>query len=169
MCVTILNGVHLFLTIAGENDRVQGVGHGNQINGMKVIGDSLYTCGIDDSVKQVDIVSNSYTSADTKLGSQPRSMDIKGDTIITASVKEVRSTADCILRLLSTYNQRHCHHFPISTPLVCHRFTAVICVPSITFSPQLHSLNILMFDPHKEIVYVTHFHAINAEFLHLLL
>jgi hypothetical protein len=56
---------------------------------MKIIGNSLYTCGIDDSVKQVDIRTNNYTSADVKLGSQPHGMDIKDDTIITASVKEV--------------------------------------------------------------------------------
>jgi hypothetical protein len=56
---------------------------------MKVISNSLYTCGIDDSVKQVDISSNSYTNVDIKLGSQPHGMDIKDDTIITASVKEV--------------------------------------------------------------------------------
>lgn len=76
-------------SVAGENDRIQGVGHGNQINGMTTIGDSLYTCGIDDSVKQVDLASNTYTSADIKLGSQPRGMDAKDDTIITASIKEV--------------------------------------------------------------------------------
>ncbi|PNF17233.1 hypothetical protein B7P43_G05228 [Cryptotermes secundus] len=56
---------------------------------MKIIGNSLYTCGIDDSVKQVDISSNNYTSADIKLDSQPRGMDVKDDTIITASVKEI--------------------------------------------------------------------------------
>jgi hypothetical protein len=82
--------------VAGENDRIQGVGHGNQINGMKIIGNSLYTCGIDDSVKQVDITSNSYTSADIKLGSQPHGMDAKGDTIITASVKEVSNEAKIV-------------------------------------------------------------------------
>jgi len=80
-------------SVAGENDRIQGVGHGNQINGMKTIGDSLYTCGIDDSVKHVDLASNSYTSADIKLGSQPRGMDAKDDTIITASIKEVGTEA----------------------------------------------------------------------------
>lgn len=39
----------------GENDRILGVGHGNQVNGMKVTEGILYTCGIDDSLKQVDI------------------------------------------------------------------------------------------------------------------
>lgn len=41
----------------GENDRIEGVGHGNQINGIKPDGNTLYTCGIDDSVKQIDIES----------------------------------------------------------------------------------------------------------------
>lgn len=41
----------------GENVRVDGLGHGNQINGMKPNGSILYTCGIDDSVKQIDIES----------------------------------------------------------------------------------------------------------------
>lgn len=40
---------------SGENDRVQGAGHGNQINGMKAFNGTLYTIGIDDSLKQIDI------------------------------------------------------------------------------------------------------------------
>lgn len=39
----------------GENDRIQGAGHGNQINGMRAHDGVLYTCGIDDTLKQVDI------------------------------------------------------------------------------------------------------------------
>lgn len=73
----------------GENDRIQGVGHGNQMNGMKSVESFLYTCGIDDSVKQVDVASNSYTGSDMKLGSQPRGMDVKDDIIIAGSVKEI--------------------------------------------------------------------------------
>ncbi|XP_067003556.1 actin-interacting protein 1 [Anabrus simplex] len=73
----------------GENDRILGVGHGNQINGMKAVDSSLYTCGIDDSVKQVDVASNSYTGSDMKLGSQPRGMDVYNDIIIAGSVKEI--------------------------------------------------------------------------------
>lgn len=73
----------------GENDRIQGIGHGNQINGMCTVGSYVYTCGIDDSVKQIDAASKTYTGVDTKLASQPRGMGLKGDTIVTASVKEV--------------------------------------------------------------------------------
>lgn len=65
---------------------------------MKIIGNSLYTCGIDDSVKQVDISSNNYTSADIKLESQPRGMDVKDDTIITASVKEVSNETKIVFQ-----------------------------------------------------------------------
>lgn len=39
----------------GENDKVEGKGHGNQINGMKAHNGTLYTIGIDDSLKQIDI------------------------------------------------------------------------------------------------------------------
>lgn len=158
------------LTISGENDRIQGAGHGNQINGMKVIGDSLYTCGIDDSVKQVDVASNSYTNADIKLGSQPHGMDVKGDTIITASVKEVSNTPDCVPRLCllrsllhfsptsasplikssQFFSHKHftCNKaFSILLPqalLLCHLLTAVYL--QLLHLPICHLLDIFMFD-----------------------
>uniref|UniRef100_A0A1B6DMK2 Actin-interacting protein 1 n=1 Tax=Clastoptera arizonana TaxID=38151 RepID=A0A1B6DMK2_9HEMI len=73
----------------GENDRIEGVGHGNQINGMKAEGEFLYTCGIDDSVKQVSTSNKAYTNVDVKLPSQPRGMDVKDGVIVTATVKEI--------------------------------------------------------------------------------
>ena len=76
----------------GVNDRISGAGHGNQINGMKVVGDSLYTCGIDDNLRVVDLNTNSYTNVnDVKLGSQPRGMDSRNGQIIISTVKEVTS------------------------------------------------------------------------------
>lgn len=91
---TIYTGSHDgFITAwdakTGDNDRIQGAGHGNQINGMKAEGSFLYTCGIDDSVKQVSIADKAYTHVDVKLPSQPRGMDVKGDIIVAGSVKEV--------------------------------------------------------------------------------
>ncbi|XP_012251061.1 actin-interacting protein 1 isoform X2 [Athalia rosae] len=79
---------------SGENDRVQGQGHGNQINGMKAAGDLLYTCGIDDSLKVVDIPSNSYTGASIKLDSQPKGLDIYGDIVVTVSVNQITVVQD---------------------------------------------------------------------------
>lgn len=45
----------------GENDRIEGLGHGNQINGLKPLDNTLYSCGIDDSLKQIDIESKYLT------------------------------------------------------------------------------------------------------------
>ncbi|XP_045478139.1 actin-interacting protein 1 [Harmonia axyridis] len=80
----------------GENDRVEGKGHGNQINGMKAHDGTLYTIGIDDSLKQIDIEGNTYKSQDVKLGSQPRGMDIlkEQNIIVTASVNEITVVQD---------------------------------------------------------------------------
>jgi len=79
---------HYFFKL-GENDRVKGVGHGNQINGMKLDNDYLYTCGIDDSLRQVEVQSNSYTELQVKLNAQPRGMDLNSKVLVTATVKEV--------------------------------------------------------------------------------
>lgn len=74
---------------SGVNDRIAGAGHGNQMNSMKVVGDRLYTCGIDDTLRIVDISSNTYTNEVVKLGSQPRGMDISNNRVFIATVKEV--------------------------------------------------------------------------------
>ncbi|ODM88027.1 Actin-interacting protein 1 [Orchesella cincta] len=76
--------------VTGVNDRISGTGHGNQINGMKVVGSTLYTCGIDDTLRLVDLNTYAYTNVnDVKLGSQPRGMDINGERVIIATVKEL--------------------------------------------------------------------------------
>lgn len=76
---------------SGENDRISGNGHGNQINGMKAFGSKVFTCGIDDSLKQFDKESKAYTALDLKLGSQPRGMDIlkEQELVVSASVQEI--------------------------------------------------------------------------------
>lgn len=82
--------VYNFYSITlGENDRVKGLGHGNQINGMKLDSDYLYTCGIDDSLRQVDVKSNAYTDLQVKLNAQPRGMDFNSNLLVTATIKEV--------------------------------------------------------------------------------
>ncbi|OXA52969.1 actin-interacting protein 1 [Folsomia candida] len=74
----------------GVNDRISGTGHGNQINGMKIVGNILYTCGIDDNLRLADLGTFAYTNVnDVKLGSQPRGMDISGNKVIIATVKEL--------------------------------------------------------------------------------
>lgn len=60
----------------GSNNRVTGNGHGNQINGVRAHGDFVYTCGIDDALKQISAEGNTYTGVEMKLPCQPRGMDI---------------------------------------------------------------------------------------------
>ncbi|XP_072394337.1 actin-interacting protein 1 [Diabrotica undecimpunctata] len=81
---------------SGENDRVAGAGHGNQVNGIKVSEETVYTCGIDDSLRQIDVEGNTYKPQSLKLGSQPRGMDIlkSENVIITASVNEITVAKD---------------------------------------------------------------------------
>jgi WD40 repeat protein len=57
---------------------------------MKVVGDTLYTCGIDDTLRLVDLKTYAYTNVnDVKLGSQPRGMDTRDNQVIVATVKEL--------------------------------------------------------------------------------
>ncbi|XP_017761124.1 PREDICTED: actin-interacting protein 1 [Eufriesea mexicana] len=74
----------------GDNDRVQGHGHGNQINGMKAAKNVLYTVGIDDTLRSVDIDTNTYIdTAVIKLDSQPRDLDIYKDIIVIVTFREI--------------------------------------------------------------------------------
>lgn len=75
----------------GSCDRVGGVGHGNQVNVVRSHGDFSYTCGIDDSLKQLSLEANVYTGIDLKLSCQPRGMDILKEekTIVVGCVKEL--------------------------------------------------------------------------------
>lgn len=56
---------------------------------MKLDHDYLYTCGIDDSLRQVDVKSNAYTDLQIKLNAQPRGMDFNSNLLVTVTVKEV--------------------------------------------------------------------------------
>ncbi|XP_069967180.1 actin-interacting protein 1 [Bactrocera oleae] len=81
---------------SGVNDRISGAGHGNQINGIVAWGDFVYTCGIDDSLRQISVESNSYTDYVVKLNCQPRGLAIfRNENIIAlACVKELTLVQD---------------------------------------------------------------------------
>ncbi|XP_054261578.1 actin-interacting protein 1-like [Macrosteles quadrilineatus] len=111
---TIYTGSHDgFITTwdakTGETERVAGLGHGNQINSMRAVNGLMYTCGIDDSVKQVDTAIKAYTSVNVQLGSQPRGMDVKGDVIVAATIKEI-----CVLQ-----NERKVASIPVTYEPSC--------------------------------------------------
>lgn len=77
---------------SGVNNRVGGNGHGNQVNSVRSInGDFIYTCGIDDSLKQISLEGNVYTGVDLKLPCQPRGMDVlkQQNIIIVGCTQEI--------------------------------------------------------------------------------
>ncbi|XP_016976697.1 actin-interacting protein 1 [Drosophila rhopaloa] len=81
---------------SGTNDRITGTGHGNQINGIAAWGDFVYTCGIDDSLRQFSVEGNTYTDYVVKLNCQPRGLAIlRSENIIAlACIKEVTLVQD---------------------------------------------------------------------------
>lgn len=90
----------------GTNDRVGGVGHGNQVNGVRSNGDFAYTCGIDDSLKQISVEGNAYTGVDLKLPCQPRGMDI---------IKEAKITVvGCVKEIVVVQDDRKVSSLPIN-------------------------------------------------------
>ncbi len=78
------------------NNRVAGNGHGNQVNGIRAFGDFAYTCGIDDSLREINIEGNTYTDGTVKLNSQPRGLDIfrEQNIVILACQKEITVVQD---------------------------------------------------------------------------
>lgn len=68
-----------------------GNGHGNQVNGLRAFGDFAYTCGIDDSLREINIEGNTYTDGTVKLNSQPRGLDIfrEQNIVILACQKDI--------------------------------------------------------------------------------
>lgn len=62
-----------------------------QMNGICSWGDFVYTCGIDDSLRQINIEGNSYTDAVVKLNCQPRGIAIfrEQNIIALSCVKEI--------------------------------------------------------------------------------
>lgn len=81
---------------SGTNDRVAGIGHGNQINGIRSAGDVIYTCGIDDSLREISVEGNTYTDTVVKLNCQPRGLDVLREQgiVICACQRDVTIVKD---------------------------------------------------------------------------
>lgn len=76
-----------------EHDRVNGTQHTNQIQDMVAKDDLIYTCGLDDCIKAIDVKTNQFSSnfGPIKLSVQPRGLSVVKDsnTIIVAGVNEL--------------------------------------------------------------------------------
>ena len=104
---------------SGVNNRTTGNGHGNQINGVRAFGDFVYTCGIDDSLKQINTDGNTYTGVDMKLPCQPRGMDILRDQNVIV--------VGCVQELVVVQENRKVFSMPISYEASCVSINAETC------------------------------------------
>lgn len=73
----------------GESHRISGVGHGNQMNGMVTVKEKIFTCGIDNAIKEIDTMTKAFTNTNIKLASQPRGLAGHGNTLVVPCEKEV--------------------------------------------------------------------------------
>lgn len=75
----------------GEHDRVGGLQHTNQVQDMTVGKDLVYTCGLDDTIRAIDMKSNQYSTSfgTIKLSVQPKGIAASGDKLIVAGVNEL--------------------------------------------------------------------------------
>ncbi|MCL4128450.1 UNVERIFIED_CONTAM: hypothetical protein GTU68_035864 [Idotea baltica] len=78
----------------GENDRIEGKGHGNQVTGIVVKEDAVYTSGIDDTVKLINPASKSYDGTSIPLGSQPRYLAATKDGLVVATLSDISLVKD---------------------------------------------------------------------------
>lgn len=55
----------------GDNDKVAGISHTNQVSDMTMDGKNIYSAGLDDTVRTLSMATNEYISQ-IKMDSQPR-------------------------------------------------------------------------------------------------
>ncbi|XP_076316944.1 actin-interacting protein 1-like isoform X2 [Tachypleus tridentatus] len=77
-----LDGCVTFWDVAtGNNDRVEGPGHTNQIRSMASGVDVIYTCGID-TVRAIDLRINHYSTLAVKTDSQPKGIAVAENNVL---------------------------------------------------------------------------------------
>lgn len=103
---TIVTGSHdghlvMWDAATGENERVSGHSHTNQVQDMDIdpSGLTVVTCGMDDTVKSINVGSKSYSTAELKMDSQPRGIAAGEDgLVIVAGVNDVSILVDGNMR-----------------------------------------------------------------------
>lgn len=131
---------------SGTNDRVSGTGHGNQVNSIRSNGDFVYTCGIDDSLKQINLEGNTYTGVDLKLSCQPRGMDILKDEKITI--------VGCVKEIIVAQENRKISSLPINyeaSSVAINSETRDVAVGGDDNKIHIYSLNGTQLEPKSEL------------------
>jgi len=75
----------------GRNERIEGAGHGVQVNGMVTgSGTNIFTIGFDDTLRSLDTVSGQYTGAAVSLSAQPRAIDYSSGHCLPRHTQQYR-------------------------------------------------------------------------------
>lgn len=92
---TIYTGSHDgFVTFwdseTGDNERVLGANHTNQVQDMAIDAGTLYTAGFDDTVRSIKLTSNQYSNQ-AKTDSQPRGVAVlkENSLLVVAGFSEI--------------------------------------------------------------------------------
>lgn len=72
----------------GDNEKVGGVHHTNQVSDMSQDVSNIYTCGLDDTVRTLSLQSNEYINQ-VKMDSQPRGVACINDVLIVAGFSDL--------------------------------------------------------------------------------
>lgn len=74
----------------GRNERIEGAGHGVQVNGMVTgSGTNIFTIGFDDTLRSLDTVSGQYNGAAVSLSAQPRAIDYSSDCVYLVTLNSI--------------------------------------------------------------------------------
>ncbi|UYV78877.1 WDR1 [Cordylochernes scorpioides] len=84
--LTSLPSLYLPIKYIGVHDRVKGKPHKNQVQDMTVFGESISTCGLDDTVRSISLSTYQYSNQDVKMDSQPRSVAATAHHLVVAEI-----------------------------------------------------------------------------------
>ncbi|XP_013783916.1 actin-interacting protein 1-like, partial [Limulus polyphemus] len=79
---SLTHGAPFWDISSGDHDRVEGPGHTNQVQDMTTGTDVIYTCGVDDTVRAIDAITNRYNSLEVKTDSQPKGIAAANDDVL---------------------------------------------------------------------------------------
>lgn len=78
----------------GDQDRVSGLQHTNQVQDLSIKNNLIYTCSFDDTIKVIDPKSNQFKSSfePIKLSAQPKGLAVfkNSDILVVATVNEIQ-------------------------------------------------------------------------------
>lgn len=84
-----LEGSFWWEAASGANDNFIGKGHANQVTDMAVDGDTLYSVGVDDTLRFSSVSDRKFSDDAVKLDSQPKAVAVRDGVVVVACVKHV--------------------------------------------------------------------------------